>query len=188
MVRNSITVFVLTLLLSSLAQAQVTDSTHVNKKRLRGFVIGSTVTYGITLAGLNELWYKDAGHQSFQFFDDNDEWKQVDKTGHFLSAFYLSYGTSRALQWCQVKPKKSDLIGALVGFGVMVPIEIFDGFSQAYGASTGDLLADAAGAAFYLGQARLWKEPRIFPNSPSTAPTTPRFVPTPSATACPARS
>ncbi|HEY5748693.1 MAG TPA: DUF2279 domain-containing protein [Chryseolinea sp.] len=162
MVRNSISLFVL-LFLFTLSQAQVADSTQVNKKRLRGFVIGSTVAYSITLAGLNELWYKDSGHQSFRFFNDDDEWKQVDKTGHFLSAFYFSYGTSRALQWCNVKPKKSDLIGALVGFGVMVPIEIFDGFSQAYGASAGDLVADAAGAAFFLGQARLWKEPRIFP-------------------------
>lgn len=162
MVRNSISLSVL-LFIFTLSQAQVADSAQVNKKRLRSFAIGSTVGYGITLVGLNELWYKDSGHQSFRFFNDDDEWKQVDKTGHFLSAFYLSYGTSRALRWCNVKPKKSDLVGALVGFGVMVPIEIFDGFSQAYGASAGDLVADAAGAAFFLGQARLWKEPRIFP-------------------------
>lgn len=151
------------LTISLLAHAQLADTTQVNKKRLRKFVIGSSVGYGVTLVGLNALWYQDAGHQSFRFFDDNDEWKQVDKVGHFYSAFYFSYGTSRALRWCQVKPSKADLVGALVGFGVMVPIEIFDGFSQAYGASAGDLIADAAGAAFFLGQSRLWKEPRIFP-------------------------
>jgi hypothetical protein len=38
-----------------------------------------------------------------------------------------------------------------------------DGFSDAYGASSGDLLADAAGAAFYLGQKHLWSEVRIMP-------------------------
>jgi hypothetical protein len=62
-----------------------------------------------------------------------------------------------------VPPAKSDLIGSLVGFGVMLPIEILDGFSDAYGASTGDLIANAAGSAFFFGQSRLWNEIRIYP-------------------------
>ena len=125
--------------------------------------IGGTVVYGATLAGLSHLWYSDSESQSFRFFNDNTEWNQVDKVGHFFSSFYFSYGTSRALQWCNVPPKKSDLIGSLVGFGVMLPIEILDGFSDAYGASTGDLIANAAGSAFYLGQTALWDEVRIYP-------------------------
>jgi uncharacterized protein YfiM (DUF2279 family) len=92
-----------------------------------------------------------------------DEWKQVDKIGHFYSAFYFSYATSRALQWCAVPERKSDLIGAITGFALLVPIEIMDGKSSAYGASVGDLAFDAAGAAFYLGQKRLWKEIRLYP-------------------------
>ena len=147
-----------------LAHSQTSDSSQqVNKKRLNGFILGSTVAYSITLVGLNELWYNDSGKQAFQFFNDNAEWKQVDKLGHVFSAFYLSYGTSRALRWCNVKPKKSDLIGSLVGFGVMIPIEIMDGFSESYGASSGDLIANAAGAALFLGQSRLWNDIRIYP-------------------------
>ncbi len=143
---------------------QPSDTTHqVNNKRLSGLVIGSTIGYGITLVALNELWYEDSGKQSFQFFNDNDEWKQVDKAGHFFSAFYLSYGASSALRWANVKPKKSDLIGSLVGFGMLIPIEIMDGYSDAYGASPGDLIANAAGAALYFGQSRLWNELRIYP-------------------------
>ena len=147
-----------------LASGQISDTSHhVNKKRLNTLIIGSTVAYGVTLAGLNKLWYEDSPKESFHFFNDNAEWKQVDKVGHFYSTYYFSYATSRALQWCNVKPKKSDLIGSLVGFGVMLPIEIMDGFSQSYGASPGDLIANAAGSAFYLGQALLWKEQRILP-------------------------
>ncbi len=147
-----------------LAFGQASDSAiTINKKRLRIFSIGGTVAYGATLAGLSHLWYSDAERQSFRFFNDNTEWKQIDKVGHFFSSFYFSYGTSRALQWCQVPPQKSDLIGSLVGFGVMLPIEILDGFSDAYGASTGDLIANAAGSAFFLGQSRLWNEIRIYP-------------------------
>ncbi len=147
-----------------LATSQVPDSTYkVNKKRLKAVTIGGTVAYGAALVGLSQLWYADSESQPFQFFNDNPEWKQVDKFGHFFSGFYLSYGASRALRWCNVKPKQSDLVGSLVGFGVMLPIEILDGYSEAYGASAGDLLANAAGAAFFLGQSRLWNEIRIYP-------------------------
>jgi hypothetical protein len=147
-----------------LTVAQPIDSTQlVNKKRLRTFAIGGTVAYGATLTGLSHLWYADTKSQPFQFFNDNAEWKQVDKLGHFFSSFYFSYGTSRALQWCNVNKKKSDLVGSLVGFGIMLPIEILDGFSDAYGASTGDLIANAGGSAFYLGQSMLWDEVRIHP-------------------------
>ena len=135
----------------------------VNKKRLTGLVVGSTVAYGITLYGLNELWYSQNSRESFHFFNDNAEWKQVDKVGHFYSTFYISYAADYALRWSGVKDRKAALIGSLVGFGVMLPIEIMDGYSTAYGASVGDLAANAAGAALYLGQTLVWKELRIYP-------------------------
>ncbi|HTF17640.1 MAG TPA: DUF2279 domain-containing protein [Chryseolinea sp.] len=135
----------------------------LNKKRLTGLIVGSTVAYGAALYGLNELWYSHNPKQSFSFFNDNAEWKQVDKVGHFYSAFYISYGSDAALRWAGVKDRKAAFIGSLVGFGVMLPIEIMDGYSAAYGASVGDLAANAAGAALYLGQTLLWKDLRIYP-------------------------
>jgi hypothetical protein len=158
-----IQLILLSLFLNYSLKAQVTDSLKVNKKKLTALTITTTATYGLGLIGLNNLWYKNTGRQSFRFFNDNAEWKQVDKLGHFYSAFYLSYGTSRALQWCNVVDKKSDLIGALTGFLVLAPIEIFDGFSDAYGASSGDLVANAAGTGLFLGQRYLWNEVRIYP-------------------------
>lgn len=147
-----------------LAFGQRSDSTNtVNTKRLKVVTIGGTIGYCTALAGLSHLWYADSESQSFRFFNDNAEWKQVDKVGHFFSSFYFSYGTAKALQWCNVPSRKSDLIGSLVGFGIMLPIEVLDGFSEAYGASPGDLLANAAGSAFYFGQKRLWNEVRIYP-------------------------
>jgi hypothetical protein len=59
--------------------------------------------------------------------------------------------------------QRSSLISAATGFLMLVPIEVFDGFSNAYGASTGDLLADAGGATLFLGQQALWSEIRIYP-------------------------
>lgn len=144
--------------------AQVdTVTSSINKKRLTTLVVGSGVAYGGTLFGLSQLWYKDASTQSFRFFNDNAEWKQVDKIGHFYSSFYFSYGMSRALHWANVPPRKADFASALTGFLIMVPIEIMDGYSDAYGASAGDLVANGAGSLFFLGQQLAWKEIRVYP-------------------------
>ncbi len=160
-------VVLLFILLPSLSLAQQHDSTHtvnrLNKKRLLGFTITSGVAYTASMVGLSKLWYSDSPSQPFQFFNDNAEWKQVDKFGHFYSAYHLSATTSQALRWCGVSPRKSDIIGAISGFAMLVPIEILDGKSKAYGASAGDLIANAVGAGFYLGQSLLWKEQRITP-------------------------
>lgn len=148
--------------LFSLAQLADT-SRHINKKKLKTYSISASALYAGTLTGLSILWYKDSHRQSFRFFNDNAEWMQVDKIGHFYSAFYFSYGASSLMQQCNVPVKKADLIGTLAGFAVLAPIEILDGFSDAYGASVGDLVADAAGASLYLLEKRLWNEIRIYP-------------------------
>src|SRR5690606_36485545 len=82
----------------------VTDDT-VDRRRLRTVVIGGGAAYGVTLAGLAHLWYKESGRQSFRFFDDNGEWKQMDKVGHFYSAFHLSHGTFGLLRWSKIPEK-----------------------------------------------------------------------------------
>jgi hypothetical protein len=115
------------------------------------------------MVGLYHLWYKDAGQQSFRFFNDNAEWKQLDKGGHFISSFYISQGVGQALRWAGVQEPKADLYGAVTAFGVLLSIEVLDGHSKAYGASPGDLVANTAGPLFFLSQKALWNEVRIYP-------------------------
>ena len=159
-----IKVLILIFLMAHLqSRGQSADTTGINKKRLTWFVAGSATAYTATLIGLNEVWYSQNEKQDFTWFNDNAEWKQVDKLGHFFSSYYFSYGTSQALKWAGVQPKKSDWIGAVTGFAIMLPIEIMDGYSASYGASAGDLLANAIGAGFFYGQAALWNEQRIYP-------------------------
>jgi uncharacterized protein YfiM (DUF2279 family) len=135
----------------------------LNRKRLTAVIVTTAVGVPVTYAGLYQLWYKNSPRQPFTFFNDNAEWKQIDKAGHFISSFYLSYAGSQVLKWSNVTPTKSDMAGALAGFLITAPIEIFDGYSAAYGASTGDLIADAAGPLFFIGQKQLWSEIRIQP-------------------------
>ena len=149
--------------LAGFSQSPDTTLSHVNKKRLNTMIISSSTAYAGAMAGLNSLWYSNAPRESFHFFNDAPEWKQMDKVGHFYSAFQLSYIGSRSLQWANVPKRKSDLAGSLISFGILTSIEVFDGFSSSYGASVSDLAANTLGSAFYIGQNVLWDEVRIYP-------------------------
>jgi uncharacterized protein YfiM (DUF2279 family) len=145
-------------------RAQVSDSlTHVNPKRLKAVIIGSGVAYTASMIALNSVWYSQYDKESFHFFKDAREWKQMDKAGHFYSAFQLSSVSSRTLQWSGIVKRKSDLAGTLTSFVIMSSIEVLDGFSAGYGASASDMAANALGAGFYLGQQFIWNEVRIYP-------------------------
>ena len=162
------TTFLLTLLFSGIlfqsAKGQRTDSLNqINKKRVNGLIIGSSTAYVGSMIGLSQIWYSNYDKQSFHFFNDAHEWKQVDKVGHFYSAFQLSSIGSKALQWSSVPKNKSDNFGALAGLAVMSSIEVLDGYSAGYGASASDLLANVTGSAFFVGQNLIWNEVRIYP-------------------------
>ncbi len=59
--------------------------------------------------------------------------------------------------------KKSAIWGSVMGFALMVPIELLDGYSSQYGASGSDIMADAIGSGIFLSQVLIWNEIRIHP-------------------------
>ncbi|HYC86822.1 MAG TPA: DUF2279 domain-containing protein [Chryseosolibacter sp.] len=136
---------------------------HVDQKKLRTFVIASATGYTAAMVGLHHVWYSGKGRQPFTFFNDNAEWKQLDKSGHALSAFHVAHATAQALRSCNVPARKANLYGSLTGFAVMLPIEVFDGHSRAYGASVGDIGANATGAGLFLLQTVAWGELHVHP-------------------------
>jgi len=144
-------------------QVLLNPSDTLNKKRLNGFIIGASATYTVALISLNELWYKDFERESFHFFNDNNQWKQVDKVGHFYSSYQISLLSMNAYRWSGLSERKSYFWGSMTGLIMMLPIEILDGLSSEYGASWGDLVANAAGSFTLFGQYLLWKEIRIHP-------------------------
>lgn len=139
------------------------QDTLVNKKRLNIVRYGALATYSIGMIGLNQVWYSQTPRQSFHFFNDAKEWKQMDKVGHAFSAFQLSNTGYRMLSWAGSKEKKRAWISTLAGFSVVSSIEIFDGFSRSYGASVSDLAANATGSLIFFSQMAGWNEIRIHP-------------------------
>ncbi len=155
--------FLLLLFLSHLSIGQSHQNDSIKRKRLKPVLITSGAVYTTALIGLNSLWYSDFERQSFHFFNDNSEWKQMDKAGHFYAAFQISHTGYRLLKWSGLPEKKALLWGTVSSFLALTPIEVFDGFSTGYGASLGDLGANTLGALSFYFQKRAWGEVRIHP-------------------------
>lgn len=137
------------------------DSIQIDNKRLKTVLIGTGVTYSISLVALNEAWYKEQGKTSFHFFNDNSQWNQVDKVGHFYTAYQLSSIGKQMFLWTNMSEKKSAIWGSVLSQALMIPIEIMDGFAVEYGFSWGDIAANLLGSGFFLSQEFGWKEQKI---------------------------
>ena len=145
-------------ILSSAAQE---DSSSVNRKKLNFLLIGGAAAYTGTMVGLYHLWYKDYPQSSFHFTKDGDEWMSMDKLGHATTSYWVGRISYHSLKWAGVKEKHAVWYGGSAGFLFLATIEIFDGFSAEWGASVGDLIANAAGAGLFIGQQLGWKEQRF---------------------------
>jgi len=133
----------------------------LNKGRAIGLSTGLGATYAGAMIGLNYIWYKDSPRSKFNFFNDAKEWKQVDKLGHLHGAYFESVWATQMLKWAGVNHKKASIYGGLMGFTLQSSIEIFDGFSEKWGASWSDIGFNALGSAMALTQNLLWQEQRI---------------------------
>lgn len=164
--------FVLTLLLFSGiddAKAQnkldrfLKSSDTLNIKRQNTVIFSEAILASGALIGLNQLWYADYPRSKFHFINDNAEWLQMDKIGHFYSSYQMGRMGSEVLDWSGASKKKQLLYGAGLGFTFLTAVEILDGYSSEWGASTGDVIANASGTALFVSQELLWKEQRITP-------------------------
>lgn len=138
-----------------------TTSTPINKKRIACIVGAEATLYAGSLIGLNELWYKNYPRSSFHFFDDNQEWLQMDKAGHFTTAYYIGRIGIGFFKWGGMPRKKAIWYGGMLGSVYQSTIEIMDGYSKEWGFSIGDFAANTAGSAFVIAQALAWDEQRI---------------------------
>ena len=138
-------------------------SDSLDKKRQNSIVIAESVLAAGALVGLNQLWYADYPQSNFHFTNDNSEWVQMDKLGHSFSSYHLGRFGSEMLQWSGASKKNQLIYGAGLGFAFLTAVEVLDGYSSEWGASTGDVIANASGTALYISQELLWKEQRITP-------------------------
>jgi hypothetical protein len=138
-------------------------SDSVNKKRQNTVFISEAVLASGALIGLNQLWYADYPKSSFHFINDNSEWMQMDKVGHLYSSYHIGRFGAEALNWSGTSKKNQLIYGASLGFVFLTTVEVMDGYSSEWGASMGDVIANASGTALYVSQELIWNEQRIIP-------------------------
>jgi len=146
--------------------AQVVDSSGfqtdtLNRKKFALVTVAGASAYTLSIAGLYGLWYKDYPQSSFHFFNDNQEWLQMDKYAHVTASYYIGRIGYSAFRWSGVSEKKAIWYGGMTGFVFLAAIETMDGFSKDWGASTGDLVANTMGTALFISQQLIWHEQKF---------------------------
>jgi len=123
-----------------------------NSSRLKTVVITESALTTVGLIGLNYLWYKKFPRSRFHFFNDSNEWLNMDKAGHATTAYNVSSVQYNMMRWSGIENKQAIWIGGLTALGLQTIVEILDGFSTKWGFSISDMLANIAGTALFMGQ------------------------------------
>lgn len=135
-----------------------------NTPPVRRILLFCLFVYVLLIITLGYAWYADQWVPiPFHFFNDLPEWKQMDKFAHFLWAFQVSALAVRLLTWTQLKERAAMITGTIMGFLFVSSVEIGDGFSQDYGASVYDLMANALGCTAFVSQMLIWKGLKFLP-------------------------
>ena len=135
------------------------DTTFKKRKWVLGTV--QTSLWAGSFVALNQAWYANYPKSPFHFYNDGKEWLQMDKLGHSWSTYQISQHTTKIWEWAGTGHQQSVLIGSLSGMAYLSVIEILDGYSDKWGFSGYDVLANAAGAGLFAFQELGWKEQRI---------------------------
>jgi uncharacterized protein YfiM (DUF2279 family) len=164
---NQVVLFFLTIIIShcTLGQSKtdlfLTPCDTLNRSRLNAVIITEAALGSGALIGLNQLWYSDYDQSKFHTIDDNNEWLQMDKLGHVLTSYHIGRLGADVLNWSGTNNKNQLIYGATLGLTFLTVVEVFDGFSEEWGFSWGDMASNFAGTGLYVGQELLWEEQRI---------------------------
>lgn len=139
----------------------LTPSDTLNTPRRNAVVVSEAALGTITLIGLNQLWYSDFERSKFHTVNDNNQWLQMDKLGHAFASYQIGKHGTQLLNWSGESKKKQLIYGATLGFTFLTAVEVLDAYSEEWGFSWGDILANSAGTGLYVGQELLWNEQRI---------------------------
>ena len=79
----------------------------------------------------------------------------MDKVGHLTTSYFVGVLGIKTYQWAGFSRKQSIWIGGLTGTFFQSAVEILDGFSEKWGASSGDLVANSLGSLLAIFKIKL---------------------------------
>lgn len=142
-------------------QGFLNASESFNRTRFNTVIIGEAAVGTAITVGLQFLWYKKYPKSHFHFFNDNDEWLNMDKVGHATTAYNIAGVQYNLMRWSGVHKDASLWIAGSTALAYMSMIEISDGFSAEWGFSPGDMIANITGTAIFVAQQSFWHQQKI---------------------------
>jgi Predicted periplasmic lipoprotein (DUF2279) len=142
------------------ANSELITTKEKNKRQL---IIGGfqAAAYAANFTALYYFWYKDYPLGKFHFFNDNEQYLQVDKVSHIYGSYLAGKMNMQMWKWAGASKKKYVWLGGASGLAYETIIEVLDGFSPNWGFSIGDYAANLVGTSLLIGQELLWNEQRI---------------------------
>ena len=133
----------------------------LNKARFNKASLFAGATYTAFSIGLYNTWYKNFEQGSFHFFDDWNEWNNMDKMGHFYTSYFQGVLCYKGAKWTGLNENQSIWTGIILGTLFQSTIEVMDGFSEKWGFSVYDVGYNAAGVGVFALQQKYWNEQRV---------------------------
>jgi len=146
------------LFLALYANAQGTDSLHVRKVVTHTTLSSSAAG---SIVALNQVWYAPYATGKFHFFNDSEQWMQMDKFGHAFTGYLITNELNRVHHWAA--GKRQPWVGALYAISYLSALEIMDGFSSGWGFSGSDMLANGVGVGLAFSQDHFFNRQVILP-------------------------
>lgn len=131
--------------------SQIKDSIPFqNRKNAISIIVPSA--FVATSTALYFAWYKDYGTGKFHFFNDSKEWLQMDKVGHATSTYQGHRFINSWFKWAGFRSKQSAIYSGVLSLGFLSTVEVMDGFSDGWGFSNTDMIANVAGISLFSFQ------------------------------------
>ena len=110
------TIILLFIAITSSSFGQKKDSIPSEIKSKRIILVTSSLTAGYfgSLYILNKAWYAGYPKSKFHFFNDNKEWLQMDKLGHFSTSFTIANYGMQLMSWTGIPRDQAIWYGAAI--------------------------------------------------------------------------
>ncbi|MDA7502187.1 YfiM family protein [Chitinophagales bacterium] len=142
-------------------EAFLEPAARIHKGRLIGLSASGLLLYAGITYSLSTTWYSEFEQGPFHFYNDNGEWLQMDKAGHFWTTYTEARIGMAMYEWTGLERRKAMWVGIGLAMTAQTTIEVLDGFSEKWGASLGDIAANTSGVGLLASQEYLWQEQRI---------------------------
>lgn len=146
------------LLLLAVLLGVVSHGQNQEFKRQEKVLSAFGATYLMSTIGFHQLWYKNYERSAFHFFNDDNQWLQMDKVGHAYSAYTLSKYSAKVLDWSGFDKNKSTLYASAFSLTFLTTIELMDAHSKRWGFSWGDMIANGSGISLFFLQELLYQK------------------------------